>query len=334
MSRAGRASSWQLRRLRTVALVVGAGTLIAACGGSAHSAARKPPVVRLTPAALVSQTFSSTGAVKSGRVALHLSLALDGITQLGGKPVTLDLAGPFSSTAAGTATDLRATLSAASSSAGLGLVLAGGKAYLGIDGTFYELSHSSSATAALGASGASGASGVLGMLSSLGIRPRGWLSTPHTIGQATVGGVATTHIRAQVNIPNLLGDLSRVTASGSTGATGASGSSSTSSTVLALVESAVTNATVDVYTGDGDHVVRRVDLAMAFTIPSIAAGALGGLTGGSLTLDLTLTDLGTAETITAPANAQPFSKLLNGVFALESRFGALAPLFASLSPGA
>ena len=38
-------------------------------------------------------------------------------------------------------------------------------------------------------------------------------------------------------------------------------------------------------------------------------------------------------TITTPANAQPSSKLLNGVFALESKFGALAALVGELTGG-
>jgi hypothetical protein len=66
-------------------------------------------------------------------------------------------------------------------------------------------------------------------------------------------------------------------------------------------------------------------------VPQIAAGAIDGLTGGSLTADVTLTDLNQPQTITAPAGAQPASKLLNGVFALESRFGSLASLVAGLT---
>ena len=100
--------------------------------------------------------------------------------------------------------------------------------------------------------------------------------------------------------------------------------------LLPLLESAITSAQVDIYTGVADHIVRRVDLDIAFTVPAIAAGAIDGLTGGSLTVDVTLTDLNQPQTITAPAGAQPASKLLNGVFALESKFGSLASLVAGL----
>jgi len=74
--------------------------------------------------------------------------------------------------------------------------------------------------------------------------------------------------------------------------------------------------------------VRRLDLAVAFSVPAGAGSLLGGLSGGSLRLDATLSALNQPQTITAPSGAQPASHLLNGVFDLESRFGSLASLFA------
>ena len=84
----------------------------------------------------------------------------------------------------------------------------------------------------------------------------------------------------------------------------------------------------DIYTGVEDHIVRRFDLAVSFTVPAPAGDVLKGLSGGSLHLDATLTDLGKPQTIAPPANAQPSSRLLNGIFDLESQFGSLAGLFA------
>jgi hypothetical protein len=105
--------------------------------------------------------------------------------------------------------------------------------------------------------------------------------------------------------------------------------------LLPLLESAITKAQVDIYTGVADHIVRKADLDIAFTVPQIAAGAIDGLTGGSLTADVTLTDVNQPQTITAPAGAQPAtkSKLLNAVFALESKFGSLSSLVAGLGLG-
>ena len=304
-----------------VPLAIAAAAAIAACGGAAP--AKKAAAVKTSPAALVSQTFSASNTINSGRVALAVTLTLDGLKQLGGKPVTLDVSGPFQRGPGNDiSTDLTATIQAASTSANIGIDKVGKKIYLGIAGTFYALPASSKARPSTGVTGASG------ILSALGIDPKTWLTDPHIVGTASVGGVATEHLTAQINVANVLNDVSKLVSS-ATGATGAGTSSST----LALVESAISSAQIDVYTGVADHIVRRFDLAIAFTVPQIAASALGGLTGGSLKLDVTLTDLNQPQTITAPANPQPSSKLLNGVFALESQFGSLASLFSGASTG-
>ena len=322
MSRAGRASRFKLRRLAAVPLAVGATAAIAACGGSGHHTTTSA-AVKASPAALVSQSFSASDAINSGQVALAVKLKLDGIPQLGSKPITLDVSGPFERGAGNQiSTDLAATVSIAGSTAKVGFDAVDKKLYVGLAGTFYELPASTTPTSPVGSSGATG------VLSALGINPKTWLTDPHIVGTASVGGVTTEHLTAQVNIANVLNDLSKVVAS--TGSTGAAGA--TAGDALSLVESAITSAQVDIYTGVTDHIVRKFDLAIAFTVPQIAAGALGGLSGGSLNLDVTLTQLGQAQTITAPANPQPSSKLLNGVFALESQFGSLASL-ASLASG-
>ena len=305
-----------------VPLAIAAAAAIAACGGGAP--AKKAAAVKTSPAALVSQTFSASNTINSGRVALAVTLTLDGIKQLGGKPVTLDVTGPFQRGAGNdVSTDLAATIQVASTTANVGIDKVGKKLYLGLAGTFYALPVSTKAEPSTGATGGAG------ILSALGIDPKTWLTDPHIVGTASVGGVATEHLTAQINVANVLNDVSKLVSS-ATGATGAGTSSST----LALIESAITSAQVDVYTGVADHIVRRFDLALAFTVPQIAASALGGLTGGSLKLDITLTELNQPQAITAPANPQPASKLLNGVFALESQFGSLASLFAGASAGA
>jgi hypothetical protein len=164
------------------------------------------------------------------------------------------------------------------------------------------------------------------MLGGLGIDPRSWLTDPRDLGEKTLDGVVTEHVQAQIDVANVLGDVSKLIG----GATGSKGAANATS-LLPLLESAVTKAQVDVYTGVADHVVREFDLDIAFTVPAIAAGAIDGLTGGSLSLDATLSQLNKPQTITVPANPQPSSKLLNGVFALESQFGSLASLVAGLS---
>ena len=95
---------------------------------------------KVSPARLVSQTVSASSAIDSGRVHLALALALNGIKQLGSKPITLDVSGPFQRGSAGQlSTDLAATLSIAGSTANLGFDAVDKKLYVGLGGTFYAL---------------------------------------------------------------------------------------------------------------------------------------------------------------------------------------------------
>ncbi|HLW94546.1 MAG TPA: hypothetical protein VKS25_04130 [Solirubrobacteraceae bacterium] len=327
------ASRPNLRRTASVPLALAVCIVVAACGGGGghknNTAANAP---KLTPTALVSKAFDASDAVDSGNISLTATINLDGLKQLDGKPIVLALSGPFQRTAGKTSADFAATISIGSSTAHLGVDVLPGHDYLGIDGTFYDLPTGAGSTLGSltgGSSGAAGpATGATGLLSSLGIDPHSWLTNPKIVGDTTIGGVQTQHLTAQVDIAKVLGDLEKVI--GASGATGSSGTSSITS-ALPLIESAINSAKVDIYTGVSDHILRRFDLAIAFTVPAIAASEFGGLKGGSLSFDVTLTELGKAETISAPANVQPAKDLLNGIFSLESKFGSLASLFSSAS---
>jgi hypothetical protein len=346
------ASRPNLRRTAAVPLALAVCILVAACGGGGHKNNTADSAPKLTPTALVSKTFDASDAVNSGNISLTATVNLNGLNKLGGKPIVLAVSGPFERTDGQTSADLAATVTIGSSTARLGIVELPGHVYLGIDGTFYDLpSGSGSGLGSLfgGATGASGpATGATGIFGSLGIDPHSWLTDPKIVGDATIGGVQTQHLSAQVNIAKVLGDVGKIvsraingssvklgagqTLSGATGSSGSSASSSITS-ALPLIESAITSAKVDIYTGLSDHILRRFDIAIAFSVPAIAASELGGLKGGSVSFDVTLTDLGKTETISAPANVQPAKNLLNGIFSLESKFGSLASLFSSAGSG-
>ncbi len=300
--------------------------LIAACGGGGKATAKA------TAARLVSQAFSASHAVDSGHLALSLTLMLDGVKQLSGEPVTVDVSGPFERDAGGQlAADLAVSVTAAATTAKLGIDLAPGHLYLGVGGLFYDLKRQGGGATGLGEvgptgdSGASGATGASGLLGMLGIDPRGWLKNPHDAGTAEIGGVQTEHLSAGVDVAKMLGDVAKLAAGAA--ATGSSGVSAPASS-LALLAQAINSAKVDIYTGAEDHILRRFDLAVAFSVPAIASGVLGGLSGGSLDLDATLTELNQPQTVAPPANVQPQSHLLNGIFDLESQFGSLGSLLA------
>ena len=293
---------------------------IAACGGSGHPS---DSAHASTPGVLLSKSVRATGAIQSGHLDLALVLTLDGDHALGGAPLSLDVAGPFQRDSAGHfATDLTITLTTAAKTRTFGLDIVDGTLYVGVGGTFYELP----ASALHSSGGATGASGAAGIFASLGIDPRSWLTDPHDDGTATVGGVDTDRFTAVVDTQKLFADLSTLITQRLSGATGASGSTSNVGSTLQLVGSAITSAQLDVYTGIADHVVRRVHVVVAFKVPSIASSFVGGLTGGSLDFDATLTQLNAEQTVTAPANAQPFSAIRGALSRLGLGAGRLARL--------
>ena len=253
-----------------VPLAIAAAIGLAACGGGGH--AKASASVKVSPARLVSQTFSASGGVASGSVSLSLDLTLAGIKQLDGKPISLTVSGPFSRSGHVISTDLTAVISAAGASDTIGFDSVDGHSYLGLGGTFYDLTQGRTSISikdgvtALGSAPA-GASGAFG---ALGIDLRSWITDPVELPQTSVGGVTTDHLQAQIDVANVLGDVSKmIGARGATGATGAAGSSASSdvTSLLPLLESAITKAQIDIYTGVADHIVRKADLDIAFTVP-------------------------------------------------------------------
>src|SRR5262249_35601943 len=162
---------------------------VAACGGSGQ----RPAAARATPATLAAQTVSSAHAIESGRLDVTVDLTLDGVTQLDGQPISLQISGPFSrGPGHDVSADLALTLSAAQSNVTAGLVIVDGAVYVGLGGEYYKIDTGSlSSEGATGTTGATDAGGILRRLRGLGLDPSSWLISPHIVGTADVGQVTT-----------------------------------------------------------------------------------------------------------------------------------------------
>jgi hypothetical protein len=294
------------RRLRRVVLAAAAvvvASAVAACGGSGNSGA--------DAAHVLSQTFSANVAkIHSGELSLTLHANLNGLKSVGGKPVSIQLAGPFDEPAGGTPSfALSATVTFDGQTLPIGVTSTGKALYLEFAGTYYALP--ASVDSGLAKAVPSGATGSSNTLSSLGINPLTWLTNPKILGTTTVGGVSTDHLTAQVDVAQLLSDVAKL-ASHSSGLAGKSVSKQLSAANLSQFASAIQSAHVDIYSGASDHILREFRAAVSFAIPPADKSAVDGLTGGSLTVDVTITDLNAPETITPPASSEPFSDLVGG----------------------
>lgn len=286
-----------MRRLVLAMLFCVTVLLLSACGGGDDSVD-----------SLLKQTFSPDKSVKSGRLNAQLDADVQGIQGLTG-PVRLRLSGPFESVGKGQMPrfDFTLSLSASGQSFNAGGVSTGDKGYVRFQNQAYEVSDALFKTfkdrylqAARQSAQKKDSTPSLG---SLGIDPRRWLRDAKKAGEEKVGGVDTIHITAGIDVARLLDDVNRVLNRAST----ASGSKQVPQRLTAAqrktIQDAVDTATVDVFTGKDDKLLRRLDVSVKLK-PS------GSVKGGTIRFQLELDALNKDQTITAPANTKPLDDLI------------------------
>lgn len=295
--------------LAPVALILAA-TLLAGCGGSSGDAAN-----------LLRQTFTGSHKVNSGTLRFSLSVTPASSSAIRG-PLSLTFGGPFQSLGTGKLpqSDFDLGISALGRSISLGLVSTGTNGYVTFQGASYQLPQA--AFQKLESSFASldvlpGSSGS-GSLAKLGIHPLGWLRNPKIVGDETVGGAATTHIRSAINVSAFLRDFSTFLAhASSVGVTGASSfPHGLSQSTIGKLTTAIQNPSLDVWTGKLDKSMRRLRISLVAGLTGQLETVLGHLVG--FALDIQYGNLNQPQTITAPANPQPYSQFQSKLQSLTS----------------
>jgi len=295
--------------LSLVALVVGAFTF-AACGDDDGD--RKDDV-----ASILKDTFGSGKPVKSGKLNVAVALDAKGLAALEG-PVALKLTGPFQSGGDDElpAFDFDLSLDAGGQAFTAGAVSTGEKGFLTVQGQAFVVGdqlYNSFKTGYRQAQKESEKEGGGTTFKTLGIDPLRWLADAEKAGTEEVGGASTTHITASIDVPKFLLDintlLQKADKLGVAGAQAAPVPTMLTAEQRRQIAEAVKSAKVDIYTGEDDRLLRRVKLALSFNVPETARKAAGGLTSGTLQLDLTIADLNQDQTITAPKNARPLEEL-------------------------
>jgi hypothetical protein len=303
----------QTLRLALVVALLGAVALVAGCGGGGGGGSAQD---------ILKKTFGTNKAIHSGQLGLAVAVNLQGVKSLNG-PVAFKLDGPFQSTGTGSIPKFQFTLgiTASGQTFTAGATSTGDKAFLSFLGNDYAVSGQQFATFRQGylQAQANSAKQSRSTLSSLGVNPLQWLTSPQTVGTDSAGGTTTTHIRAGIDVPKLLDDVQHLLAKA--GSLGVSATRTVPSTITpaqrASIQRDVKSATVDVYAGKDDQILRRLTVNVA-------------LTNGSISFDLTIANLNQTQAITAPTNAQPLSTLLNSLGA-KSGSGALGSLLGGSS---
>jgi hypothetical protein len=302
--------------LRGVLVAVVMAAVMAGCGSSSSGGSGASG----SATTVVDQAFSSGHVVNSGNLDFMLSLTPSGSSAISG-PITLGFAGPFESMGKGKvpASDFNISFSALGQSGSLSLISTGSAGYVTVSGNSYQLPASTYQKIAGSFAGLTN-TGSGSSFGSLGIDPKRWLTNPQVVGQDTVGGTATTHVRAQVNVSQLLNDLNNIFKKASSTVAAAKNLPALSSSEESKIAASIKNPTVDVWAGNGDHALRKLVVNLTIPVTGQISALLGGLSSVAVSLTMQYTNLNQQQTITAPSKIQPYSQFQQK---LNSLLGAI-----------
>jgi hypothetical protein len=314
------------RRVRgLIALLCGAlvTVALAACGGGGSSA---------SATSLLTKTFSGSHTVNSGVLNFSITLNPSGSTKLT-TPITLSFGGPFQSLGKGKLpkSNFNVSITALGHTGTLGILSTGTAGYVALEGTSYQLPVATfekleSSFSSLASSPGGSGSGLLGKA---GINPLHWLENPTVTGTQTVGGAATTHIHAGINLPKLLSDVNTYLGKASSLGISSKIPTSISAATQSKIASEIRNPVFDVWTGNSDHTVRKLSIGLTLPVSGQLSTLLGGLTSAGITVTLQYGDLNQAQNIVAPTSTAPYSQFqtkIQGILqAVESAIGAELP---------
>lgn len=282
---------------------------LGACGGGRHAAGRKAAVDRaLTP----------TTPLGSGRLDALLTLKIGRLqgSHARREAFQLHLRGPFESLGASRlprfalAVQQRSgpphaqTLRATATSTGTQL-------FIGFRGQQFLAPASTVRALRQGFAEAAGQASPQGSSTALGLDPGRWLSHPTVSGSWRIGGVETVHVVSGLDVPRFLADaraLSAATAPVGIG-TRAGGAEALSAALAGGGAGAVRVARVDLFTGEQDHLLRRLSLRLVLSPAPQTPASRANARRVTITLVLGVSALNKPQSIATPRNPRPLSEL-------------------------
>jgi hypothetical protein len=255
---------------------------------------------------LMKQATQSFGQVKRGVFTFSITITPKG--SAAAQPSTIKLTGPFE-IVAGKPLPLAKidyTVSSGGRSQKTVLLTTGTKAYTVIKGQAYELPAAAttqlkSATKDLSKPGKGPG------LSGINLNFNKWLIRPKVASGNDIDGTATWRTTANVDIIAALTDLTN--SANTLGSITGSKVPALKDSDLAAVKKGIKNASIVVYVGRYDRIVRLLDLTMDFVTPGNLTAAAGGVTGGRMNLVVGIAKPNQPVNVKPPANPLPFKAL-------------------------
>jgi hypothetical protein len=242
---------------------------------------------------------SKLGTIRSGKLALRLLVEPRGP----GGEFGFGLAGPFAlPKAAGALPVARLvyTQIAGGRRGSATFISTGRRAFVSVGGTAYRLPPAQ-ARQLRGGTSALGRTGGLKAL-----RIDRWIEEPKASDGGRMGGVATDHVHARLDVVNAVNDLLGIARE-----LGSSRAQRLTGRDAERLRRATRSGNFDLYAGKDDHLLRRLTVAvdLGFDVPKVLRAALGRVVGAKVLFDLRVTNPNRPVTVSAPAGARPYSAL-------------------------
>jgi hypothetical protein len=141
----------------------------------------------------------------------------------------------------------------------------------------------------------------------------GWFTDLSNDGTEDVGGASTTHVSGNVDVAQMITDFIGLAES----VPGAAGQIPQDQ--LDQVEQAVTDASFDVYSGEDDDLLRKLDANVSIDPSALDSAVPVPIDSVDLSFSVELSDVNEDQTIEAPSGAKPIDELLQ-------QFGGLGGL--------
>ncbi len=277
------------------------------CGGDSEDDAAKQArdAGGAQPAAvkLASTAAGPNAKARSGVIDGETEIALKGVSEFA-EPFTVSVSGPFQYRKGAALPDYELDIGARDY--GVTLTSAGGKSYVTVGATAFELPAAIRRRLVL--SSARGKNGLTKTLEQFGIAPWRWETEQRIAGTETIDGVKTTHITTSFNAGRILRDantlLGLMRSLGVTRATGLP-PAITARARRTVVKGVTTKAGAS-WIGAPDTVLRQAGFTMKFAISGNDRRKIGGIASGAVVGRLSVSEVGQQQTIDAPTELGSF----------------------------